>query len=126
MERRAEMAERELVKLKLLTYLSERLGKELDAVITGVADYGFFAQAERMPVEGLVHISTLTDDYYYYDEATHSLTGGRGRKRYRLGDKVHVDVVRVDLQRRQLDFRLEGEPVPKRPEPVQEEDARRR
>ena len=45
---------------------------ELDAVITGVADYGFFAQAEQLPVEGLVHVSTLTDDYYYYEEATHS------------------------------------------------------
>src|SRR5205807_7739923 len=77
MERRAEMAERELIKLKLLTYLSERLGLELEAIITGVADYGFFAQAEQWPVEGLVHISTLTDDYYFYEEATHSLIGRR-------------------------------------------------
>ena len=77
MERRAEMAERELVKLKLLTYLSERSALELEAIITGVADYGFFAQAETLPVEGLVHVSTLTDDYYYYEEATHSLTGRR-------------------------------------------------
>jgi ribonuclease R len=71
-----------------------------------VADYGFFAQAGTLPVEGLVHISTLTDDYYYYDEATHTLSGRRTRRRYRLGDKVHVEVVRVDLQRRQLDFRV--------------------
>ena len=106
MERRAEMAERELIKLKLLTYLSERLGTELDAVITGVADYGFFGQAETLPVEGMVHISTLPDDYYYFDEASHSLTGQRHKRRYRLGDKVKVTVVRVDLQRRQLDFRL--------------------
>jgi ribonuclease R len=108
MERRAEMAERELIKLKLLTYLSERLGLELEAIITGVADYGFFAQAEQWPVEGLVHISTLTDDYYYYEEATHSLIGRRTKRRYRLGDKVHVSVVRVDVQRRQLDFRVAG------------------
>ena len=60
MERRAETAERELVKLKLLTYLSERLGTELEVIITGVADYGFFGQAETLPVEGLVHVSTLT------------------------------------------------------------------
>ena len=91
MERRAEIAERELVKLKLLTYLSERLGMELEVIITGVADYGFFAQAEKLPVEGLVHISTLTDDYYYYDEATHSLIGRRTKRRYRLGDKVQRD-----------------------------------
>jgi ribonuclease R len=106
MERRAEAAERELVKLKLLTYLEERIGMELEVIITGVADYGFFAQAERLPVEGLVHISTLTDDYYYHEEATHSLTGRRGKRRYRLGDKVRAVVVRVDLQRRQLDFRV--------------------
>lgn len=106
MERRAEMAERELIRVKLLTFLSTQIGLELDAIITGVADYGFFAQAERWPVEGLVHISTLTDDYYRFDQATHSLEGRRKKHRYRLGDRVHVVVVRVDLQRLQLDFRV--------------------
>jgi ribonuclease R len=106
MERRADVAERELVKLKLLTYMSERIGQELEVIITGVADYGFFAQAEKLPVEGLVHVSTLTDDYYYYEEHTHSLIGRRSNRRYRLGDKVRVSVVRVDLQRRQMDFRV--------------------
>ena len=114
MERRSEMAERELVKLKLLTYLSERVGTEMEAVITGVADYGFFAQAETLPVEGMVHVSTLADDYYYYEEATHSLTGRRSGQRYRLGDKVRVVVARVDLQRRQLDFRIAGRPPQER------------
>jgi ribonuclease R len=105
-ERRADIAERELVKLKMLTYLSERIGSELEVIITGVADYGFFGQAEKLPVEGLVHISTLVDDYYYYEESTHSLIGRRTKRRYRLGDRVWVNVVRVDLQRRQLDFRV--------------------
>jgi ribonuclease R len=106
LERRADIAERELVKLKLLTYLDERIGMDLEVIITGVADYGFYGQAEELPVDGLVHVSTLTDDYYYYDEASHSLTGRRTKRRYRLGDRVHVRVVRVDLQRRQLDFRV--------------------
>jgi ribonuclease R len=106
MERRADLAERELIKEKLLNYLSERVGLELEVVITGVADYGFFGQAEKLPIEGLVHISTLTDDYYYFDEVAHSLLGRRTKKRYRLGDKVKVKVVHVDLQRRQLDFRV--------------------
>jgi ribonuclease R len=105
MERRAEMAERELIKVKLLDYLSRRVGMQLEALITGVADYGFFAQAEQLPVEGRVHISTLADDYYYFEETTHSLIGRRTKRRYRLGDRVKVQVVRVDLQRRQLDFR---------------------
>lgn len=115
-ERRAEMAERELVRLKLLTYLSERLGMELTAVITGVADYGFFAQGERLPVEGLVHVSTLTDDYYAHEEAAHTLVGRRTRRRYRLGDRVRVAVVRVDLQRRQLEFRV-CPPTPRAAQP---------
>ena len=109
-ERRAETAERDLVKHKLLVYMSERIGTDMHAVITGVADYGFFAQSESLPVEGLVHISTLPDDYYYFDEASHSLVGQRTNRRFRLGDKVEVTVVRVDLQRRQLDLRIKGAP----------------
>jgi ribonuclease R len=108
-ERRAETAERELVKVRLLTYMSERIGTDLEVIITGVADYGFFGQAEKLPVEGLVHISTLTDDYYYFDDVTRSLIGRKTKRRYRLGDKVRVKVVRVDLQRRQLDFRVVDE-----------------
>ncbi len=106
MERRAETAERELVKLRLLMYLSTRLGEQLDAVITGVADYGFFAQAERFPAEGLVHISSLVDDYYWFDESSHTLEGRRTRRRFRLGDRVRLVVARVDLHRRMLDLRL--------------------
>jgi ribonuclease R len=105
-ERRAETAERELVKLKVLRYMSTRIGEKLDAVITGVADYGFFAQAETIPAEGLVHISSLTDDYYRFDEDHHALFGGRTKTRFRLGDRVRVEITRVDLQRRMLDLRI--------------------
>jgi ribonuclease R len=114
MERRAEMAERELVKLKLLIYLSDKLGLELEVVITGVADYGFYGQPERLPIEGLVHISTLPDDYYRFEEGSHSLIGQRTKRQFRLGDKLKVKVVHVDLQRRQLDFRVaEGVAAPR-------------
>ncbi len=126
MERRAETAERELVKLKLLQYLSTRLGEQLDAVITGVADYGFFAQAERFPAEGLIHVSSLTDDYYHFDESSHSLEGGRRKKRFRLGDRVRVEVARVDLQRRMLDFRLAGQAAQPAKEPPREPSPRKR
>jgi ribonuclease R len=126
LERRAETAERELVKLKLLQYLSTRLGEKLDAVITGVADYGFFAQAERFPAEGLIHISSLTDDFYHFDESSHSLEGGRRKKRFRLGDRVSVEVARVDLQRRMLDFRLAGLPAKETREPIREPKPKRR
>jgi ribonuclease R len=112
MERRAETAERELVKSKILTHLSTRLGEQFDAVITGVADYGFFAQAETMPAEGLVHISSLVDDYYWYDDMGHALEGRKTKRRFRLGDRVKVEVARVDVQRRMLDFRLANAPQP--------------
>jgi len=116
-ERRSEIAERELVKLKLLAYFETRIGTELDAIISGVADYGFFAMGESMPAEGMVHISTLPQDYYYYDEDTHTLEGQRNGYRFRLGDRVRVQVVRVDQERRQLNFRLVAV-APPEPEPL--------
>ena len=101
----AEVAEREVVKLQI-EFSCRTNRKQLDAVITGVAEYGFYAQGTGFPAEGLVHISSLSGDYYHYDEASHTLEGVRSYKRYRLGDRVRVEVVRADLQRRQLDFRV--------------------
>ncbi|MHB0955259.1 MAG: ribonuclease R [Pirellulaceae bacterium] len=105
-EQRAASAERELVKVKLLNYLSEQLGLQMNAIITGVEDFGLFVQGVELPAEGLVHISSLQDDYYRYDATTHSLAGHREGHRYRLGDLVKVEVMRVDVDRRELDFRI--------------------
>lgn len=113
-ERRAENAERDAVKLRILSYLSERLGTQLEAIITGVAEYGFYALGQAFPAEGLVHISTLTNDYYYHDSDGHVLEGQRTGMRYRLGDEVRVEVVRVDLQRKQLDLRVVGKSKPRK------------
>jgi ribonuclease R len=107
-ERRAEQAERELVKVKLLNYMSSRIGDEIEAIITGVQDWGFFCQGVAIPAEGLVHVSTLDDDYYTYDAPGHLLEGRRSGKQYRLGSRVRVVVAHVDADRRQLDFRLAG------------------
>lgn len=106
-ERRAEAAERELVKRRILAYLADRLGEEYDAVITGVADYGIFAQGVTMPFEGRVHISALGEDWFSLDEDGHELTGRRGR-RFRLGDAVRVAILRVDQERLHLDLKLVG------------------
>jgi ribonuclease R len=121
-EQRAEAAERELIKVKLLTYLSKRIGETMDAVITGVEDFGLFAQGIELPAEGLIHVDTLGDDFYRYDSATHSLAGYRSGNRYRLGDVIRVEVAHVDIDKRELDLRIvkrlghAGEPPPKRPE----------
>lgn len=111
-ERRADQAERELIKMKLLDYLKDRIGMELEIMLTGVQEYGFFGQAPTFPVEGFVHVSSLVDDYYYYDASSHSLVGRRTKRRFRLGDKVKVQVARVDLDRRHLDFRVAAEKKP--------------
>jgi ribonuclease R len=105
-EQRAEAAERELIKVKLLSYLAKRIGETLDAVITGVEDFGLFAQGIELPAEGLIHVDTLDDDLYRYDSATHSLAGYRSGNRYRLGDIIRVQVAHVDIDRRELDFRI--------------------
>src|SRR5690606_22499707 len=116
-ERRAEKAERELTKIKLLTYLEERIGEELETVITGVDSYGFFCRGIQMPAEGLVHVSTLPGhDFWDYDRATMTLTGRRSNQSFRLGDRVIVTVAHVDVDRRELDFHFErrGTPAPPR------------
>jgi len=105
-EQRAEKAERELTKVKLLSYLSKRLGEQMEAVITGVEKFGLFAQGIDLPAEGLIHVSALQDDYYRYDQRSHSLVGNRAGNSFRLGDLIRVEVARVDIDRRELDFRI--------------------
>lgn len=109
-ERRAESAERELTRIKLLSYLSGRVGEEMEAVITGVESYGMFVQGLALPADGFVHISALGDEVYDFDRETHTLQARSG-KRFRLGDVVRVVVARVDVDERELDFRLAGGPV---------------
>lgn len=103
-EQRAEQAERELTKLKLLNYLSTRIGDTLNAVITGVEDYGFFARGVELPAEGRVPIQSLDDDRYRFDRASHSLMGNRRGNVFRLGDAVRVAIAHVDLDARLLDL----------------------
>ncbi len=105
-EQRAEAAERDLTKLKLLAYLSTRIGEEMDAVVTGVESYGLFVQGIKLPAEGLVRVETLADDHYYFDRASHTLAGHRAGNSFRLGDLLRVAVARVDLERREVDFQV--------------------
>lgn len=105
-ERRAEKAERELKRIKLLRYLEDKVGDEMDAIITGVENFGLFCQGLKIPAEGMVHISTLTDDFYTYHQASRTLTGDRTKSEFRLGDPVKVLIANVDVDRRQLDLRI--------------------
>ena len=106
MEQRAERAERELTKLKLLNYFADRVGEEMEAVVSGVEPFGLFAQGIEIPVEGLIPVDNLPDDSYQYDRSARTLSGYHSENQYRLGDRVLVCVSFVDTTNRQLEFRL--------------------
>ncbi|MEN6458097.1 MAG: ribonuclease R [Thermoguttaceae bacterium] len=105
-EQRADAAERELTKLKLLGYLSTRIDEEMDAVVTGVESYGIFVEGVELPAQGLVRVESLRDDTYHFDRASHTLSGYRAGNSFRLGDLLRVAVAKVDLERREIDFRV--------------------
>ena len=107
-EQRAAEAERELKKVKLLNYLADKIGMEMNGVITGVETFGLFVIGSDLPAEGLIPISGITDDYYRYDRAGHVIHGLKSGNSYRLGDPVRIAVAAVDVDRRILDFRLLG------------------
>jgi ribonuclease R len=90
-----------------LRFMEDKLGEVFEGIITGVAQFGFFVQLRGLFVEGLVHVSTLTDDYYHYVEKQHTLRGERKKRAYRIGDAVSVRVDRVDTVRKRIDFSLE-------------------
>ena len=106
MERRADDAERELLQWKKVRFMADKVGDEYEGYITGVAPYGLFIELVEHYVEGLVHISSMADDYYRFLEQQHVLRGENTKKVYRLGDKVRVQVVRVDMERRQVELGL--------------------
>jgi len=106
MERRADDAERELVQWKKVRFMADKVGDEFEGYVTGVAAFGLFVELIEHFVEGLVHISSMADDYYRFLESTHALRGENTHKVYRLGDRVRVQVVRVDMERRQIDLGL--------------------
>ena len=107
-ERLAEEAEREIVDLKRVRYMQDKLGEEYCGIVSGVTSFGIFVELEDIFVEGLVHISSITDDFYRFYETTQQLEGERTGRVFRLGDRVKIRVEKVDLERRQIDFGLIG------------------
>ena len=105
-ERRAEDAERELVQWKKVRFMSDKVGDEFSGCVTGVTAFGLFIELVEHFVEGLVHISSMADDYYRYIQGQHALRGENTKKVYRLGGLVKVQLVRVDREHRQLELAL--------------------
>lgn len=106
MERRADDAERELLQWKKVKFMSDKVGDEFEGYVTGVASFGLFVELIEHFVEGLIHVSSMADDYYRFIDNAHLLRGENTHKVYRLGDKVKVQVVRVNREQRQIDLGL--------------------
>lgn len=110
-ERRAEQAERDSIELKKIEYMRRHLGDEFGGTISGVTGFGMFVLLEGVLVEGLIRLSSLVDDYYHYDESSWSLTGRRTQRRFQLGDRVVVQLARVDPESREIDLELVSGPL---------------
>jgi len=105
-ERRADEATRSVVHWLKCEYLLEHVGDQFVGVVVGVTAFGLFVELEDLYVEGLVHITNLPKDYYHHEPAHHRLVGERTRQVFRLGDRLRVQVARVDLDDRKIDFEL--------------------
>lgn len=109
-ERRAMEAERDILALKKCQFMQERIGEEHAGLVVSIQPFGFFVELSEFFVEGLVHITSLGDDYYEFDEQRQRLVGMSRRRIFTIGDAVTIAVERVDCDRREIDFRLSGEP----------------
>jgi ribonuclease R len=106
MERLATEAERASIKYKQVEYMSDKLERPFDGVISGVTEWGIYVEIIENQCEGMVALRDLEDDFYEYDEENYRIIGRSNGKIYTLGDKVKIEVVKADLQKKQLDFKL--------------------
>jgi ribonuclease R len=109
-ERRADDATRDAVRWLKCQYIQKHLGEEFDGIISGVTRFGFFVELKDIYIDGLVHVTSLRNDYYYFDPIHHHLVGERSGIEYKLGGSVKVKVIRVDIDDRKIDFELIGAP----------------
>ena len=108
-ERRADDATRDVVAWLKCYYMKDRIGETFGGTISGVTAFGAFVALDNVYVEGLVHVSELGSDYFHFDANRHELLGERTRRRFRLGDRIEVTLVRVDLDTSRIDFTLARE-----------------
>lgn len=109
LERRAEDASREVDERLKCQYMQRHIGDEFDGVITGVTGFGVFVEIVELGVSGLVHVTSLPNDYYHFDPTGKVLTGERRGLRYRLADEVRIEVMAVSVDERKIDFRIAGD-----------------
>jgi len=106
MERLAMEAERASIKYKQVEYMMDKTGKKFEGIISGVTEWGIYVEIIENQCEGMIHIRELDDDFYEYDEDNYCIRGRSTGREYTLGDRVMVKVVKADLEKKQLDYRL--------------------
>jgi len=114
-ERRADDATRDVVKWLKCEYMMDKVGESFDGVIAAVTGFGFFVELKELYIEGLVHVTSLGQDFFKFDPTSHQLTGERSGLKYRLGDSVTITVVGVNLDDKKVDFELFGVTKPTAP-----------
>ncbi|KAF2423923.1 ribonuclease R [Bacillus subtilis] len=126
MERRAVDAERETDNLKKAEYMLDKIGEEFDGMISSVTNFGMFVELPNT-IEGLVHVSFMTDDYYRFDEQHFAMIGERTGNVFRIGDEITVKVVDVNKDERNIDFEIVGmKGTPRRPRELDSSRSRKR
>lgn len=105
MENKAANAERSSIKYKQVEFMQDKIGQEFSGVISGVTDWGIYVELENK-CEGMVSVNTLDDDFYLFDEKNYCLVGRHLHRKFQLGDEVNVEIIRANLEKKQLDFRL--------------------
>ena len=108
-EKRAEDATREVEALLKCQYMEDKVGEQYEGIVSAATSFGIFVQIPELQIDGLVHVTSLLNDYYHFEPGSQSLVGEHSGTRYRLGDKLDVIVSRVDLETRRIDFQLANE-----------------
>ncbi len=106
MENRAANAERASIKYKQVEFMSDKIGQQYKGVISGVTEWGIYVEIEENKCEGMVPLHELTDDFYQFDEKNYCITGRRTHRKYQLGDEVVIEILRANMEKKQLDFKI--------------------
>jgi ribonuclease R len=106
MEKRATDAERASIKYKQVEFMTDKIGNEYEATISGITEWGIYAEINENKCEGMIPIREIDDDFYYFDEENYCLIGRRQGRRFQLGDQIKIRIWRTNLLKKQMDFKL--------------------
>jgi ribonuclease R len=106
MEQRAAMAERSSIKYKQVEFMQDKLGHIFEGVISGLTEWGMYVEIIATRIEGMISLKDMDDDYYTFDEKNFYIIGRKKKKKFQLGDKLQVQIIRTNLSKKQIDMML--------------------